>query len=137
MAGVCWGKAFAGEHMAKMAAAVGALDLYPHAIGVGQVRNGAFYLLVEGRPAAVSIKLVDRAIELGVAAAANISAFLIEVIVLSRERPLRTLIFYNVTLFRRERVVARCELSGIIDLRFSSRAVSPHCPGRSHGGRIR
>ena len=99
------GKAFSNEYVAQMAAAVHALYLRPLTIRIWQVVHGSWYLLIKGRPATMSIKLVDRAIKLGVTSTANIDAFLIKVVVLTSEGRLGSLRFDYVSLFRREWVV--------------------------------
>jgi hypothetical protein len=59
MPGVRWREALAHEYVAKVAAAIRALDLYSHAIRVRQVTNSPFDLFVERRPSAVSVKFID------------------------------------------------------------------------------
>ena len=58
MAGVGRGEPFTQENVAKMAAAVGALDLDSHAVRVGQPVHCSRYLLVERRPSTVSVELI-------------------------------------------------------------------------------
>ena len=47
--------------------------------------HGSRYLLIKRRPATMSVKLVSRAIKLGVTSPASIDAFLIEVVILPSE----------------------------------------------------
>ena len=58
MAGVGRGEPFAHENVAKMATAIGTLDLDSHTVGVGYPVYCAQYLLVERRPSAVSVELI-------------------------------------------------------------------------------
>jgi hypothetical protein len=58
MAGVGRCEPFTQENVAKMAAAVGALDLDSHAVRVGQPVHCSRYLLVERRPSTVSVELM-------------------------------------------------------------------------------
>ena len=74
--------------MAKMTAAVAALDLYTLAIRVRQPGDRAGDLIVERRPPASRVELVLGAIEFGFATATCIGAFLEEVIVRACERRL-------------------------------------------------
>src|SRR3970282_331246 len=53
---------FAEEDVAQVAAAVGALDLDAHAIGVWQALDGTRYLVVEGGPATAGVELVLAAV---------------------------------------------------------------------------
>ncbi len=52
------GKAFAKEYVAQMAAAVRALELRAHSVGVGQLIYGSRHLFVEGGPTTMGIELV-------------------------------------------------------------------------------
>ena len=81
MTGVCNRKALTDEDVPQVAPTVVALNLYPLAIGIGQPFDGACNLFVKGRPAAVSVELVVRTIELCVAAPADIRAWFVEVVV--------------------------------------------------------
>ena len=62
------------EDVAQVAAAVGADDLGPAAIGVGDAPDAALDLVVEARPAAAAVELVLRAVERGVALPADVGA---------------------------------------------------------------
>ena len=95
----------AEEDVAEVAAAVGALDLDAHAVGVGQAPDGAGDLVVEGGPAAVGVELVVGAIEGRVAAAADVGAGLVEVVVLAGEGRLGALVLDDVASRRRQLVV--------------------------------
>ena len=105
MPGVGGRKALPKENVAQMAAAAGALDLYSLTVRIRKSFDGPGYLLIERRPAATSVELIQGSIQFGVAPPADISAFLIKVIVLSGKRPLRTLSFNHVPLLRRKRIV--------------------------------
>lgn len=97
----------AKEHVAEVAAAVGALNLDALTVRVGQTFHGADDLIIEGRPAAVSVELILGAVEPGVAAAANVGAGFIEVIVLAGEWRFGTSGLDHVPLAGRELVVLR------------------------------
>ena len=76
-------EALSKKHVAKVAAATGALDLRAEAIGVPQVGDGAGDLVIKGWPAAVGVELVLGAVQLGVAPPAKVDAILVEVVVLA------------------------------------------------------
>ena len=86
MARVLCCQPFAEEDVAQVSAAVVALDLDAHTVRVGQTLHRARHLVVESGPAAAGVKLVLAAIKLGVAAAADVAACLVEVVVLAGER---------------------------------------------------
>lgn len=92
VADVPGGELLAAEDVAEVAAAVGALDLGPPAVGVGEVfhRRGQFG--VEGGPAAVRRELVLGAVEQRAAAPARVDAVLEEVVVLAGEGALGALV---------------------------------------------
>ena len=56
------GKALPKKHVAQMAAAVGTLNFRTSPIGVGQMLDGSRLLLIERRPATVSVKLANGSI---------------------------------------------------------------------------
>ena len=98
---------FAKEHVAEVAAAVSALNLDAVAIRVGQTLHGTGDLVIEGWPPAVSVELVLGAVELGVAAAANVGAGFVEVIVLAGEGRFGAFGLDDVPLAQRELVALR------------------------------
>jgi hypothetical protein len=119
MAGVLRREALPEEDVAQVSLAVGAFDLYPHAVGVRQSIHCAWDFLVERGPAAVGLKFVSGVIELSVAAAADINALLEEIIVLSGEGRFRSLGLDDITLFRREGIIvclAHIQLSSSLGL---------------------
>ncbi len=99
------GKAFSKEYVAQMAAAVDTLDLRSLTIGIGKVVLGSWYLLIKRRPATMSVKLVSRAIKLGVTSPASIDAFLIEVVVFPGEGRLGSFRIDYVSLLCRKLIV--------------------------------
>ena len=81
MPGVGGGETLAEKYMAQVAAAVRALDFYSHTVWVGQLGYRSRYFLVEGGPTATGVELVHRAIQLGVAASAEVNALFVQVVV--------------------------------------------------------
>jgi hypothetical protein len=69
------------EDVAEVSPAVVALNLDSIAVRISQTLDGCGDLIVESRPATVRVELVIGAIEFGVAAAAEVSAGLVKVIV--------------------------------------------------------
>src|SRR5437867_1470859 len=94
-------KAFVQKDMTEMRAAIGAFDFNAHAVRVRQALYGAGHFVIEGRPTAMSVKLVFGTIKLGAAAAADVGALLEEVVVLACERRLSTLELDYVSLLGR------------------------------------
>ncbi len=103
--------------MAEVAAAVRALDLGAHAVGIGQPVHRARDLLVERGPAAVRVKLVVGAIERGVAAPADVGAGRVEVVVLAGEGPLGALPLDDIAFFFGQFVVFRVRHAHLLSLR--------------------
>src|SRR5271156_453088 len=90
----------AQEDVAQVGAAVGALDLRPASVGVGDPLDRARYLVVEGRPAAPRVELVLGTIEGRLAPPAEVRPRPEIVLVLAGEGPLRPLVDYDLFLLR-------------------------------------
>ena len=82
-----------------MTAAIGALDLDPVAVWVGEMLYRAFNLFVEGWPAAMGVELVGRPVELGIALAADIGTGLVEVVIFPGKGPFGPLVLDDVFFF--------------------------------------
>ena len=89
---------------ARVAAAVGALDLGTLAVLVGRALHGTGDLVVQGRPAAAGVELVVGAVERGVAAVAHKGDDLREVAVRTGEGRLGAPLLDHLPLARGELV---------------------------------
>jgi hypothetical protein len=92
VAGVARGEAFAPEDVAEVTAAVLAGDLDPATVGIEALADRALDRLVEARPTAARVELVDRFVERRVATPADEGADLVELLVFAAEGPLGALI---------------------------------------------
>jgi hypothetical protein len=90
---------FTREYVAKMGAAVGALDLCSFAVGVGESLYCAGDFFVEAWPAAVCFEFAFGTVEFGAATFTDIGAFVPECIVFAGERHLCAFVDYDLFLF--------------------------------------
>jgi len=72
---IFWCEVFAFKNMTQMAAAMGANDLHPPAVGIRNTLHCAWYFIVKTGPAAMRFELRFGGIKRCVAAPANVQAF--------------------------------------------------------------
>jgi hypothetical protein len=102
---VLCGEALTLEYVAEVTAAVRAEDFNPNAVCIDFPPNSPFNLIVETWPTAMRVKLVLGFIQWCFAAATDINAGFKEVVVLPRERHLRTFINDDSLFFWRQRMI--------------------------------
>jgi hypothetical protein len=88
--------------MTQVAITLTAEDFDPVAIGVDFPTNRAGYFIVEGRPAAVGLKLVFRAIQRLITLATNVNAGIKVIVVFSGKRPFSAFLENDPRFFRRQ-----------------------------------
>lgn len=92
------------EHMAEVAAAIGAKDFYPVPVGVWFMAHRTGYFIVESGPTAAGVELVLGAVEWGLAATTEVGASFEMLVVFAREGVFRAFIGYDVLFLRRQRI---------------------------------
>ena len=97
------------EHVAQMAATIGANDFHPfHAERmVGLADDSARDFIVERRPAAAGIELVGRAVQGRIAAPADVGTRSLVVPVFAGKRPFSAFVGNDLFFFGRQRVPVR------------------------------
>jgi hypothetical protein len=85
--GVFFGDPLPFKNMPQVTIALTTEDFDPVAISIDFPANRAWYFIVEGRPAAVGLKLVFRAIQRLITLATNVNASIKVVVVFARKRP--------------------------------------------------